>query len=146
MTENITYCFNEQIDNDGKNNSSDLSDLLDEFEQLGLDQDYSKSYLQDYSKSYSEDNIMSELKNYELNFTIKQLLLICDYYGLTKQTKSIEYYGSKAKKMKKQDIITLIIMFENETENIEIVIKRKELWFYLDQLKDDKFMKKFVIW
>jgi hypothetical protein len=89
---------------------------------------------------------MSELKNYELNFTIKQLLLICDYYGLTKQTKTIEYYGSKAKKMKKQDIITLIIMFENDTENIEIVIKRKEFWFYLDQLKDDKIMKKFVIW
>jgi hypothetical protein len=140
MTENITYCFNEQIDNDeNNNNSTDLYNLLNDFEQLGLDQKYTQEYTQ-------EDNIMSELKNYELNFTIKQLLLICDYYGLTKQTKSIEYYGSKAKKMKKQDIITLIIMFENDTENIEIVIKRKEFWFYLDQLKDDKIMKKFVIW
>ena len=74
------------------------------------------------------------MKNYELNFNVKQLLLICEYYGL------------KMNKMKKQDIIEQIILYENNTDNIEMVIKRKELWYYMGELKNDKIMKRFVIW
>ena len=131
LQENITYCFNE--DNDS--NNVDLSELINEFEQMNVN-----------NASYEGDMIISEIKNYELNYTIKQLTLICDYYGLTKQTKTGDYYGSKAKTMKKIDIISLIVMFENNIENIDIVMRRKELWFFLDELKSDKTMKKFVIW
>ncbi len=49
-------------------------------------------------------------------------------------------------KMKKQDIIEQIILYENNTDNIEMVIKRKELWYYMSELKNDKIMKRFVIW
>jgi hypothetical protein len=38
------------------------------------------------------------------------------------------------------------MVFEKNIENMETVIKRKELWFYLDELKADKIMKKFVLW
>ena len=31
-------------------------------------------------------------------------------------------------------------------ENYEVVIRRKELWYYINELKNDKMMKKFVIW
>ena len=48
--------------------------------------------------------------------------------------------------MKKQDIIEQIILYENNTDNIEMVIKRKELWYYMGELKNDKIMKRFVIW
>jgi hypothetical protein len=81
---------------------------------------------------------MSEMKNYEMNYTIKQLFLICDYYGLTKQAKS--------RTMKKNEIISLIMIFENDMENIEIVMKRKEMWYYMDLLKADKMMKKYLLW
>jgi Mg2+/Co2+ transporter CorB len=78
------------------------------------------------------------MKNYELNFNVKQLLLICEYYVLLKDV--------KMNKMKKQDIIEQIILYENNTDNIEMVIKRKELWYYMSELKNDKIMKRFVIW
>jgi len=29
---------------------------------------------------------------------------------------------------------------------MEITMKRKELWYYINELKNDKMMKKFVIW
>jgi hypothetical protein len=84
-----------------------------------------------------DEDIFLEMKNYELNFTVKQLMLICEYYTI----KDI-----KTNKLKKQDIIEQIILFESDPENIEIVTKRRELWDYMDELKNDKMMKKFVIW
>lgn len=128
--ENITYCVDDgNLDNSDELNM-ELAELLSEFEQIN---NANKTDL------LNEDEIITEIQNYELNFTIKQLLVICDYYGLTKQTKN-------ARGLKKNDIITLIMMFEKNAENIDVVMKRKELWFYLDALKSDKNMKKFVIW
>jgi len=83
------------------------------------------------------DDIFIEIKNYELNFNVKQLMLICEYYNM----KDI-----RVNKLKKQDIIEQIILFETNPENIEIVTKRKELWYYIDELKNDKMMRRFVIW
>jgi|UniRef100_A0A6C0HCC7 hypothetical protein len=138
-TENITYYFDDidDITCETESTNSELALLLNEFEQINANNSNSL---------YNEDDILSEIKNYELNYTIKQLLLICEYYGLTKQTKTAEYYGAKARTMKKNDIISLIIMYEKNVDNIETVMKRKELWFYLDSLKADKIMKKFVLW
>jgi tRNA(Ile)-lysidine synthase TilS/MesJ len=129
-SENITYFVDDcNLDNSVELNL-ELAELLNDFEQIA---NANKTDL------LNEDEIITEIQNYELNFTIKQLLVICDYYGLTKQTKN-------TRALKKSDIITLIMMFEKNAENIDIVMKRKELWFYLDSLKSDKIMKKFVIW
>lgn len=86
-------------------------------------------------QSELNDDIFQELYNYELNYTIKQLSIICDFYKIKLNNK-----------IKKQDIISYIIAFEKNIENIECVIRRKELWNYLNELKNDKTMKKFVIW
>ena len=88
--------------------------------------------------SFQNDDIFTQMKNYDLNFNVKQLLLICDYYGLSKDV--------KVNKLKKQDVIEQIILFENNTDNIAVVIKRKEMWYFMNELKQDKFMKKFIIW
>jgi hypothetical protein len=37
-------------------------------------------------------------------------------------------------------------MFENNPENGAQVYRRKQLWYYINELKNDKFMKKFVLW
>jgi len=146
MDENITYCLNEQNNSNdvALNSNSDLTKLLNEFEELKVEQyseyqhfsDYENySDFQDFS-NYQNNNVIDNMTIYDLKYTIKQLLLICEYYGLLKQSK----------KMKKLEIISLIIEFENDMKNIGMTIKRKELWSYMDQLKNDKIMKKFVIW
>ena len=88
--------------------------------------------------SIQDDDVYLIMKDYELNFNVKQLLLICEYYGISKDI--------RVNKLKKQDIIEQIILFEKNMENIEITIKRKEMWYYMSELKNDKMMKKFVIW
>jgi hypothetical protein len=51
----------------------------------------------------------------------------------------------KSAKANKDEIINNIVLFENNSENYSIVIKRKLMWHYIEELKSDKFMKKFVL-
>ncbi len=66
-------------------------------------------------------------------FTKKQLERICDYYNI-----------SKRKKLK-SDLIQDIIIFEQDTHNSELVDKRIELWYCIEQIKNDNYLKKFLI-
>lgn len=76
--------------------------------------------------------------NYRENFTVKELLLICEYYGCSKYL--------KAKKFIKEQIIDYLVSFESDVENADIVFRRQNMWFYINELKNDQFMKKFVLW
>jgi hypothetical protein len=113
----------------------EIEKLLNDFEQIN----YINTSLDNGNRICIEDDDMyTEMVNYDMNFTVKQLLLICDYYGLMKDVRT--------NKMKKQDLIEQILLFENNIENYEVVTRRKELWYYINELKNDKMMKKFVIW
>jgi hypothetical protein len=75
--------------------------------------------------------------NYNKKFTIKDLLLIYHYYGLDKDLKNNKCNNDK--------IIHFLVDFELNISNNEIVNKRKNMWFYINQLKNDKFIKKYVL-
>ena len=84
-----------------------------------------------------EDQELEEkLTNYSY-MTLKQLNLICDYYGIASYI--------RIAKCNKGDIVNMLVLYENAYENYEIVAKRKRMWKYLAELKNDKFMKKFII-
>ena len=86
----------------------------------------------------SENIIASQILNYQMNFTIKQLIVICDYYGISKEI--------KLNKATKIEIINTLVYFENNSINEDVVLKRKNVWFYLNEIKNDKIMKKYVLW
>ena len=128
QNENITFNFTDTYtDTDNYPNDNNLTDefyaLLNKGDESSSDNQY--------------DKIFMEIKNYDLNFTIKQLTQICEYYNLSKDI--------KLNKMKKQDIIEQIVLFEHSYENYNTVLKRKEMWYYMSELKNDKLMKKMVI-
>jgi len=75
---------------------------------------------------------------YNNNYNVKELLIIHQYYGISKEV--------KISKCKKQDISSTIVFFESLPQNIVIVKQRKLLWSYLNELKNDIVMKKYVIW
>ena len=75
---------------------------------------------------------------YTQEYTIKDLLKICQYYGIDKYIKSA--------KCKKYDIISSIVYFESLPENFELVQKRNRMWAYMMELTNDPKMKKYVIW
>jgi hypothetical protein len=140
MGENINFFLNDDLDElnnlnelnniDNLNNIDDnnitLTDILKEIN------DDEEIYLQ------NTENLYHEVVNYNINYTVKQLLQICEYYNISKAVKMT--------KCNKEEIINTIVLFESNQDNYNIVCRRKQLWFYINELKDDKFMKKFILW
>ena len=86
----------------------------------------------------NDDLIVPHMINYNENYNVKELLLICEYYGFAKELRNNKY--------NKEQIIDFLVSFETNENNSEIVFKRQNMWFYMNELKNDKFMKKFVLW
>jgi len=98
-----------------------------------------EEFMAEIENSELNDDIMvTKMINYRVNFTVKELLLICDYYGFAKDLKN--------NKCNKDQIIEILISFESDLNNSDIVFKRQNMWFYMSELKNDKFMKKYLLW
>jgi hypothetical protein len=141
--DNITFFLEDTIIDDN-NNELELEKMMSEF-----DTEY-----QDLDASYFT-NINDELKDlsyfikknfyngndeyyYNEEYKIKDLLKICQYYGIA---------GSvKAAKCKKQDIVSTIVYFESRPENYEMVEKRHKMWAFITELLEDTKMKSYLIW
>jgi len=117
VDENITFELYDSSSNDGF--EQELDDLINSIHD-------------------SANSIVTESNNYNVNFTIKQLLVICDYYGLSKMLKS--------NKNNKEYIVNVLVLFEKDYANQDIVSKRRNMWYFMAELKNDKFMKKHIIW
>jgi len=85
----------------------------------------------------NEDFLLPQIIHYKENFTVKELLLICEYYGVAKALKTYKY--------NKDEIIQFLVVYESNPKNSEVVFKRQNMWFYINELKNDKFMKKYVL-
>ena len=71
--------------------------------------------------------------NYRENYTKKQLDRIADYYQIPKRKK------------KKNELIEEIVIFEQNIENMDIAQHRKTLWYYMEEIKNDNYLSKFLI-
>jgi len=120
----ISYCV-EEIENNKEYNFN-IEDFMTEIENNEI------------SISISDDLLIPQMINYNENFTVRQLLIICEYYGFAKDIKTNKY--------NKEQIINFLVSFESDPKNSDIVFKRQNMWFYMNELKNDKFMKKFILW
>lgn len=98
------------------------------------------SFYADYDYESSEQNEEEDIEYESMN--VKQLLRIRDYYNYMSNA---DIPKSK-KHTKKNDVINDILEFEANISNIDVVIKRQQLWKYIDVLKSDKYMKQFIFW
>tara|TARA_A100001015_G_scaffold311606_1_gene415182 strand:+ start:2643 stop:3017 length:375 start_codon:yes stop_codon:yes gene_type:complete len=88
-----------------------------------------------------------ELVNYEDESMQKYMLLNYEYdeYKKKELEKICDYYGISKRKKRKDEIIQDIILFEIEPINEELVQRRKTLWFYMEEIKSDNYLRKFLI-
>ena len=138
--ENITFFFEDTDIVTEEDNSLELEKMMQEFE---LDDNQFVSLndtesLNDLSY-FIKKNFYSGNDEFYYNeeYKIKDLLKICQYYGIAKNV--------KASKCKKQDIISTIIYFESLQENYEIVEKRHKMWAYMTELLEDPKMRSYLL-
>ena len=124
---NIFYEFNEIQNKDSAKVTYEelLANVNSTVEQLPSDSDTEIGLMM-------SDYVAQEL-NYNENYTLKQLYRIAEYYDISKRKK------------KKIQLVEEIVMFENQPENCEIVNRRATLWSYIEEIKQDKYLSKFLI-
>lgn len=122
--------------------NENINYVVDEINEMDLNLDLD-SFLMDFEKMEvnvqsqldpSGDYFLAQMSQYDLNYNLKQLTMIYEYYNL-----------GKVAKIKKADMIQAIVVFEHDIENCELVMRRQLLWHYLEELKADKFMKRFIL-
>ncbi len=88
---------------------------------------------QENSAQENESRIFAQKLEYSFNYKVKELCAIMGYYKLSRR------------KMTKDDMINIIINYENLEENLEITNKRKRLWKYAKELKEDNYFSKIIL-
>ena len=131
MTNNENISFLLEPNNDGFNDVDSVINIDDYLQEINDE-------INDHIYNDDDDLVIPKIINYNENFTVKELLLICEYYGISKELKS--------NKCNKEVIINFLVDFESNCMNTQIVLKRQRLWLYINELKNDKFMKKYVLW
>ena len=125
--ENVFFSLDETENEVNTDDSTQLNDFLEELN------------FEDEMTDLNNQGIIEVMHvDYKLNYTVKELLLICEYYGLAKEL--------KIQKCCKDIIIHVLVDFESDPLNNTIVLRRQEMWRYINILKNDKFMKKYVLW
>lgn len=140
LNDNISFFLEEKSDEN--DNSYEIEKMLYELEDTEDLTNYNLSDMNDNTYKLTKkiyDDICG-INNEECykEYTVKQLLRICDYYDIEKYVKIAKY--------KKQEIISSIVYFESLPENAEIVNKRHNLWSYMVELVNDSKMKRYLIW
>ena len=118
MDENITYSIKESK---SRKEKVTYEELLQEVQQMEIN-----------FNPEMDDYIALEI-NYNTNYTKKDLVRIADYYEIPKRKK------------KKQELAQDIVVFEKDPMNFEIVFRRNKLWSYIEEIKADKYLSKFLI-
>ena len=106
-----------------------------------------------------ENSYMLEL-DYSMNYNMKMLTHIANYYNIIKNNKNglgivaVAVAGTKkpkaskapkAKKFLKPELIKEIIIFETDESNHHIVLKFRKMLEKIDELKRDKYFSSFIL-
>lgn len=138
---NISFFLEDISTEELEENNLELEKMMSEFDMEC--QDFNFTNVNDELKDLSYF-IKKDLYNgnneyyYNEEYKIKDLLKICQYYGIASSV--------KAAKCKKQDIVSTIVYFEGQPENYEIVEKRHKMWAFVTELLEDTKMKSYLIW
>lgn len=102
-----------------------------------LEKELSKKIETCDEREEKEDNILNLKEalrlDYDLNYLVNDLKLIASYYDLS------------IRKLRKSEIIDIICDYELNEENCFFVEKRKLQWFYMHELQNDPFFKKYLL-
>jgi hypothetical protein len=115
-------CNSDDVESDNNSNNSNNSNVMTD--------SFNQSQYEDHMEYHSIKSAMKT--DYEWNYTMPILTHICGYYGLKKR-------GSKT------DIINSIVDFEIKPENFEMVDHRKKIFEFMRLIKENDYMKKFII-
>ena len=124
MNNNISFSLVDANISEKKENNITYENLLEKV----------NNETKDFNKDdYNMDDYIALELDYSENYTKKDLEKIADYYQISKRKK------------RKSELIEDIVLFEKDLSNQEIVNRRKTMWFYMEEIMNDNYLSKFLI-
>lgn len=121
MTENVNY----EITSVASRNT--LQDMKSYISEIINSSDDEKDHSGDTSR------IVAIELDYMTNYTVKMLSHILDYYKLSKR------------RLNKSEMVQIILIFEEDPANEVCVSTRRQLWKYMERLRNDEYLSKFIL-
>ena len=124
---------------------SNLQDGDFNIEELANSYVYSEIYSGDYdSDEFNYDKINVKDTETDSNNILQMQLEYDENYTMVELKRIMEYYGLLKRRKNKATIIEELIMFETNIQNQIIVSRRRRLWHYMEEIKIDNYLSKFV--
>ena len=90
----------------------------------------------------SYDSLMAEIMFFTDNPSA--LMNEMEKLSMNELRRIAEYYDLK-KSRKKEELVESIVYFECSMGNVEAVFRRRKLWFFLNELKEDNYLNKYIL-
>ena len=128
--DNINYILKESSQED---NEFDISVYANEMDANEMDANEMDANELEYNYS------VEELFTLYISYSVRSLTQILEYYNINK------YNINNKKKLVKDEIVQLLVLFEADIDNKILVKKRRRLWDNINELQNELFFKKFIM-
>lgn len=132
ISEKTKHCDDNNIDTILQNLNNDIDSELSKRE-LNIPDIFDSSLYTNDLSDYSEYEPSTLEIHYSTGYTVQELGKIMEYYGLQKR------------KLKKDELIQTLVLFESDEINLSIVQHRRRLWDNIEELKSDPFFSKYIL-
>ena len=82
---------------------------------------------------FDTDNFIAKQLDYQENTTMPELKRIAEYYDIS------------VRKLRKDELIQELVIFEGDPVNAEVYLKRLQAWYWMKELKSDPKLKQYVL-
>lgn len=84
-------------------------------------------------EEFNGDSFLAKQLDYKENFILSDLKKIADYYQIN------------TRKLRKEELIQEIVIFECDPQNSEVYLRRLQAWYWLNELKKDAQLKQYIL-
>ena len=85
------------------------------------------------NETFDGDAYVAKQLDYQENYTMNDLKKIADYYD-------IQY-----RKLRKDELIQELVIFESDENNNEVYLRRLQAWYWLKEFKQDAKLKQYIL-
>lgn len=88
---------------------------------------------QEHQTCFDSDSFIARQLDYQENYTMPELKKIAEYYDIS------------IRKMRKEEVVQELVIFEGDPNNSVTYLKRLEAWFWMKELKKDTKLKQYIL-
>ena len=85
------------------------------------------------NETFDGDAYVAKQLDYQENYTMADLKKIADYYDI------------QTRKLRKDELIQELVLFESDENNNEVYLRRLQAWYWLKEFKQDAKLKQYIL-